>query len=101
MNELAEIVTRGIDASQMTIRPEAVRKITALSQGLPHYTQLLTQLAAQAALAQRRIAVAGRDVDLAVGRALDRAQPRTSRTFARERSGPAARPATAGPWNRG
>ena len=73
-NELAQIVTRGIDASQMTIRPEAVRKITALSQGLPHYTQLLTQLAAQAALTHRRIAVGGPDVDVAVGRALDRAQ---------------------------
>ncbi|TMK34430.1 MAG: hypothetical protein E6G64_01860 [Actinobacteria bacterium] len=71
---LAQIVTRGIDASQMTIRPEAVRKITALSQGLPHYTQLLTQLAAQAALTHRRIAVGGPDVDVAVGRALDRAQ---------------------------
>jgi AAA ATPase domain len=72
--ELAEIATRGIESARMTIRPNAVAKITALSQGLPHYTQLLTQLAAQAALAQRRVDVGTRDVDAAVDRALDRAQ---------------------------
>ena len=72
--ELAEIATRGIELAQMAIRPDAVRRIAALSQGLPHYTQLLTQLAAQAALAARRTVVSGRDVDVAVGRALERAQ---------------------------
>jgi len=73
-SELAEIATRGIEAAQMTIRPDAVARITALSQGLPHYTQLLTQLAAQAALGQRRLAVSSRDVAVAVERALERAQ---------------------------
>jgi Cdc6-like AAA superfamily ATPase len=73
-DELAEIATRGIAAAQMTISRDAVTKITALSQGLPHYTQLLTQLAAQAALAHRRTAVGTRDVDAAVDRALERAQ---------------------------
>jgi Cdc6-like AAA superfamily ATPase len=73
-SELAEIATRGIEAAQMTIRPDAVAKISALSQGLPHYTQLLTQLAAQTALANRRTAVGTRDVDGAVERALERAQ---------------------------
>jgi Cdc6-like AAA superfamily ATPase len=72
--ELGEIATRGIDAAQMTIRPDAVRRIATLSQGLPHYTQLLTQLAALAALAARRAVVTGGDVDVAVGRALERAQ---------------------------
>ena len=48
--ELSEIATRGIEAAQMGIRPDAVRRIATLSQGLPHYTQLLTQLAAQSAL---------------------------------------------------
>ena len=72
--ELAEIAARGIELAQMAIRPDAVRRIATLSQGLPHYTQLLTQLAAQAALAARRTVVSGRDVDVAVGRALERAQ---------------------------
>jgi energy-coupling factor transporter ATP-binding protein EcfA2 len=72
--ELAEITTRGVDAAQMSIAKGAVGKITALSQGLPHYTQLLAQLAAQAALGRRRADVNARDVDAAVDRAIDRAQ---------------------------
>lgn len=71
--ELAEIATRGIEEARMSIRPDAVTKIATLSQGLPHYTQLLTQLAAQSALASRRIVVSARDVDGAVARALERA----------------------------
>jgi Cdc6-like AAA superfamily ATPase len=73
-DELAEIATRGVEAARMAIRPDAVRKIVTLSQGLPHYTQLLSQLAAQSALAARRLMVSARDVDVAVGRALERAQ---------------------------
>jgi Cdc6-like AAA superfamily ATPase len=72
--ELSAIVTSGMEASQMTIKPAAVAKIAALSQGLPHYTQLLGQLAAQAALSRRVVEVETRDVDAAVRRALDRAQ---------------------------
>jgi hypothetical protein len=63
-----------MEASQMTIKPAAVAKISALSQGLPHYAQLLSQLAAQAALSRRVVDVETRDVDAAVRRALDRAQ---------------------------
>ena len=73
-DELTEIATRGIERARMTIRPDAVRKIVTLSQGLPHYTQLLSQLAAQSALARPRLTVTARDVDVAVGRALERAQ---------------------------
>jgi Cdc6-like AAA superfamily ATPase len=73
-NELAEIAERGIESARMSIRSDAVRKITTLSQGLPHYTQLLSQLAAQGALAGRRPMVTSRDVDVAVSRALERAQ---------------------------
>jgi Cdc6-like AAA superfamily ATPase len=72
--ELAEIATKGIAVARMTIGKEPVRKITTLSQGLPHYTQLLTQLAAQSALGDRRADVGTRDVNAAVERAIDRAQ---------------------------
>ena len=58
----------------MTIADAAVTRITALSQGLPHYTHLLTQLAAQAALGERRGHVGVRHVDAAVTRAIERAQ---------------------------
>jgi AAA ATPase domain len=72
--ELEEVATRGIAAAGMTIAGQAVARITTLSQGLPHYTHLLTQLAAQAALAERRTDVILADVDAAVARAIDRAQ---------------------------
>jgi hypothetical protein len=72
--ELAEIATKGVASAQMEISGAAVKKITALSQGLPHYTQLLTQLSALAALDRRRPDVNARDVDVAVGRAIERAQ---------------------------
>ena len=71
--ELSEIATRGIATARMEIAGGAVKKITTLSQGLPHYTQLLTQLAAQTALGRRRAEVTSRDVDVAVARAIERA----------------------------
>lgn len=73
-SELAEIATRGIATARMTIAGQAVARITALSQGLPHYTHLLTQLAAQAALGERLAHVGVRHVSAAVTRAIDRAQ---------------------------
>jgi AAA ATPase domain len=73
-SDLAEIARRGIEAAQMTIQPPAVDRVTALSQGLPHYTHLLTQLAAQAALGERHADVGGREVDFAIERAVQRAQ---------------------------
>ena len=73
-DELAEIVTRGIEAAKMTIGKTAVARIAALSQGLPHYTHLLGQHAAHAALDAGRTDVTLADVDRAVNRAIDRAQ---------------------------
>ncbi len=61
--------------------------ITVLSQGLPHYTHLLTQLAAQAALAERRAEITVRDVDSAVARAIDRAQQSVTEAYYRATSG--------------
>jgi AAA ATPase domain len=72
--ELAEIAKKGIAAARMTIARAAVARIAALSQGLPHYTHLLTQLAAQAALGERRANVGLRHVDVAVTHAIERAQ---------------------------
>ena len=73
-DELAQIATTGLAEARMTIAPTALTKVTAVSQGLPHYTQLLTQLAARAALADYRAGVSVRDVDAAVERAVARAQ---------------------------
>lgn len=73
-SELAELATKGIAAARMTIAGAAVARIAALSQGLPHYTHLLTQLAAQTAPGERRADVGVRHVDATVTRAIERAQ---------------------------
>ena len=88
-DELAEIATRGVESARMAIAGTAVSRITALSQGLPHYTHLLTQLAAQAALTKRRTDIATREVDTAVARALDRAQHSVTEMYYRATSGDA------------
>lgn len=72
--ELSEIVLKGIATAQMTIGKAAADRIAALSQGLPHYTHLLSQLAAQAALDERRTDVTQGDVDFAIERAIAKAQ---------------------------
>jgi Holliday junction resolvasome RuvABC ATP-dependent DNA helicase subunit len=86
-DELAEIATRGIAAAQMTIQKAAVESATGLSQGLPHYTHLLTQLAGQAALSARRAEVRTADMDAAVERAIDRAGQSVSEAYRRGTSG--------------
>jgi AAA ATPase-like protein len=86
-DELAEIATRGVESARMSIAKPSVGRITALSQGLPHYTHLLTQLAAQNALAERRPSIAARDVDTAVARAIDRAQQSVTEAYYRATAG--------------
>jgi energy-coupling factor transporter ATP-binding protein EcfA2 len=81
--DLAEIARRGIEAAQMTIQARAVDRVTALSQGLPHYTHLLTQLAAQAALGERHADVGGREIDFAIERAIQRAQQSVTDAYLR------------------
>jgi Cdc6-like AAA superfamily ATPase len=85
--ELAEIATRGVQAARMTIAKTSVSRITALSQGLPHYTHLLGQLAAQSALAERRSDIAVRDVEAAIARAIDRAQQSVTEAYYRATAG--------------
>jgi Cdc6-like AAA superfamily ATPase len=85
--ELAEIATKGLESAQMSIQKTAVESVTGLSQGLPHYTHLLTQLAGQAALAARRAKVEGRDMNAAVDRAIDRAGQSIADAYRRATAG--------------
>ena len=84
--ELAEIAKSGLAGARMTIASSALNKVTAVSQGLPHYTQLLTQLAARAALSDHRAAVGVRDVDEAIERAVARAQSSVVEAYRRATS---------------
>ncbi|MBW3594243.1 MAG: AAA family ATPase [Actinobacteria bacterium] len=58
--ELKDIVTRGLDLLTMDIEDEALDLIARLSQGFPHFTHLLAQAAARAAVdAQRPLVTLG------------------------------------------
>jgi Cdc6-like AAA superfamily ATPase len=74
LGELEEIVRRGMAAAEIAVDDEAVARITRLSQGLPHYTHLLAQLAARAALDDTTMEVTSTHVDHSIRLAIDRAQ---------------------------
>lgn len=72
--ELFEIIDKGLSQVGMTIEDDAKKKIAALSQGLPHYTHLLSLNAAQRAASINRFTVRIEDVRTAIDTALARAQ---------------------------
>jgi Holliday junction resolvasome RuvABC ATP-dependent DNA helicase subunit len=72
--ELHQIIEKGFAAVQMAIDDGAKRKISALSQGLPHYTHLLALYAGQRAAGAGRTQVTVEDVRAAIDAALARAQ---------------------------
>jgi Cdc6-like AAA superfamily ATPase len=72
--ELAQIVVGGLERVSMTITERALKQITDLSQGLPHYTHLLGLNAALEANDRHRTEVIPHDVDLAIRRAVEKAQ---------------------------
>lgn len=72
--ELFQIIEKGLTASEMTIEEDAKRKIAALSQGLPHYTHLLSLYAAQRAVMTDRTVITNADVRTAIDTALAKTQ---------------------------
>lgn len=79
--ELGEIIDKGLKKAAMTIDEEAKRRIVRLSQGLPHYTHLLTQSAAQRAVQVNRVKVELTDVRVAIDTALTKAQQSTINAY--------------------
>ena len=75
--ELIEIITKGLKKAAMTIDDSAQRRIVQLSQGLPHYTHLLTQSAAQRAAINGRVHIELTDAKSAIDSALQKAQQST------------------------
>lgn len=72
--ELAEIIDKGLQQAGMVISDDAKQCVVELSQGLPHYTHLLTQLAAQRAATLANVQVELPDVRVAIDQALGKAQ---------------------------
>lgn len=72
--ELHQIIDKGLLVAEMTVEGAARNKIAALSQGLPHYTHLLSLYASQRAAQTGRTEVTVEDVRAAIDAALARAQ---------------------------
>jgi Cdc6-like AAA superfamily ATPase len=72
--ELEEIVDKGLGELDLSVSPEVKGRIARLSEGLPHYTHLLTLHAAQRAVADDRSDLREGDVDDAVQLAVHKAQ---------------------------
>lgn len=71
-DELREIVEQGLGLLNMKCAPQALDRITHLSQGFPHYTHLLAQASARTAIDGDRTVVELKDVGKAIGRVVDR-----------------------------
>lgn len=70
--ELSDIIDKALTTLGMSISTDAVELIVALSQGLPHYTHLLGQEAAQKALSAARLDITENDVIAAIKEAIDK-----------------------------
>jgi Cdc6-like AAA superfamily ATPase len=73
-DELAEIVKRGLEWLDMKIEDQASSRITLLSHGFPHYTHLISQIAARMAIDDEVQEITVQHVDLAVAKVAGRAQ---------------------------
>jgi Cdc6-like AAA superfamily ATPase len=72
--ELQEILDKGYQRLNISIKDEAKKQIVQLSQGLPHYTHLLGLHSAEAAIENDRSEIDESDVDEAIKRAINKAQ---------------------------
>lgn len=88
MDELFEILDKGLGQLGIGIDPKAKYRIAALSDGLPHYTHLLGLDATQRAILDDRDSVIMSDVDAAVGRAVEKAQQSIRSAYHKATSSP-------------
>jgi Cdc6-like AAA superfamily ATPase len=73
-DELTEIMERGLTDVGMTIEDRARDRVLALSQGLPHYTHLVTLYAARSANKEDRDSLVVEDVQTGIAEAVKNAQ---------------------------
>lgn len=74
IDELKEIIEKGMSLLKMTIDAEVKNKIIQLSQGFPHYTHLLSKHSARQALKAKRENIIEPDFEQAVQASIDDAQ---------------------------
>lgn len=81
ISEIRQIIDKGLAAVEMTIDADAKEKIAVLSQGLPHYTHLLTLNTLQSAIGEDRTNADAGDVSSAIEKALKGAQQSIVNTY--------------------
>lgn len=81
MDELREVLDRGLAQAEMTILPEAATFISHLSIGLPHYAHLLGLHSGLSAVGAQRTEVCSEDVVSALSIAVARAQQHIVRLY--------------------
>ena len=86
--EIHEIIRKGLSKAAMTIEESALKRISLLSQGLPHYTHLLGLYSAQHALDKGETEIAYVHVEAAIGKAMDKAQQSIKSTYHKAVSSP-------------
>ncbi|MFN6475306.1 ATP-binding protein [Nostoc sp. DedQUE07] len=74
LDELREIMTKGLNLLNMSIDKRVEIEIAYLSQGLPHYTHLLSLHAAQSAISHDRDSITGQDLQNAIAMGVRKAQ---------------------------
>jgi hypothetical protein len=72
--ELEEIIERGCNELELSVEPDARRRIAYLSEGLPYYTHLLSLHAAQHAIMDDRDKIYPGDVDVGIREGVGKAQ---------------------------
>lgn len=86
LDELGEIVTKGMAACEMTVEPAFTKQVVDLAQGLPNYVHLVTQNAARVALDAQRRDVRRTDLDRAIERSIESIQQSVLDTYHRATS---------------
>lgn len=87
-DELGIIIENGLKILGMTITQDAERRIISLSQGLPHYTHLLSLNASQAALSRKSLNVEIEDVAQATQQAIEKTQQSVIESYHKAISSP-------------
>ncbi len=88
IQELREIVIKGMQKLSMTVDPVVIDKIVELSQGLPHYTHLLSLEAVISALNDQRESVEPSDLNEAITQALEKTTESTVSTYGKAVNAP-------------
>ncbi len=88
--ELDEIILKGLGKVGMGIEEAALKKISLLSQGLPHYTHLIGLHAAREAIDGGQVTISLPHVEAAIGKALVKAQQSIKSAYVKAVSNPRA-----------